>query len=180
MGTRTMKRDLCYYGNAVLRQKAETIEKIDDEVRALAQDLIDTMEAANGIGLAAPQIGVLKRIFVAKPPIEASDGKWQDGPTTVYINPKIISHSDEELLWEEGCLSIPGLYQHVSRPQKIVIEAMDLEGKTFTKELENFPACNFLHENDHINGVLFIDRLDKKTKNEIKPILQKIKKKYNL
>ncbi|GAB5411241.1 MAG: peptide deformylase [Chlamydiales bacterium] len=174
------QKPLTYLGNPVLRTKCASVESIDEETKAIVKDLIDTLEATkNGIGIAAPQIGITKRIFLTKVPVESSDGKWKDGKIKVYINPKILSHSEEELSWEEGCLSIPGIYAQVYRPREITIEALDLEGKTFQETLTEFAACNFCHEHDHINGVLFIDRISNADKKRLKPLLKKLQKKYS-
>ena len=173
------QKPLTYLGNPALRTKCLPVEEINDEVKAIVKDLIDTLETSKkGIGIAAPQIGITKRIFLTKVPIEDANGKWKDGEIKVYINPKILSHTEEELFWEEGCLSIPGIYAHVPRPCEIKIEAQDLEGKTFQETLTEFTACNFCHEHDHINGVLFIDRISNADKKRLKPLLKKLQKKY--
>ena len=173
------QKPFTYLGNPILRTKCQPVEEINDEVKAIVKDLIDTLEATrNGIGIAAPQIGISKRIFLTKVPIESADGKWKDGKIKVYINPKILTHTEEELSWEEGCLSIPGIYAQVYRPREITIEALDLDGKVFQETLTEFAACNFCHEHYHINGVLFIDRISNAEKKRLKPLLKKLQNKY--
>ncbi|MBS4168542.1 peptide deformylase [Parachlamydia sp. AcF125] len=171
---------LAYYGNPVLRKKATQIEKIDDSIRQLAADMIETMHATNGIGLAATQIAQLLSIFVTCVPIAQEDGSWIEGKDRVFINPKILTYSQEFHVFSEGCLSIPKLFANVARPERIKIQAMDLEGHTFEETMTGYEATNFMHENDHLNGVLFIDRLERKERKKIEPILQQIKKKYAL
>lgn len=137
-------------GNDVLRQKALPIQDIDDTVRTLAQDMIDTMHRSRGIGLAGPQVGLLQRIFIVH--IEGETPR-------VFINPTIIGTSPEQSQYEEGCLSIPGMYADVNRPEKITIQAWNERGRPFTLDAEGLLARVIQHEYDHLEGVLFIDRL---------------------
>ena len=168
-----------YYGHPILRKRCEPVKEITDEIRKLAQDMIETMDKNDGIGLAAPQVGHSIRMFVLRNYIPAEDGHWTLSEPKVYINPKLSNPSECFISDTEGCISLPGLRLHVSRPDKITIEAMDLEGKTFIEELEGYNARVRMHENDHINGVLFIDRIDVNTRNKIDPTLKEIKKKYS-
>lgn len=171
-----MELPIAYYGAPVLRRKAKPILEVNDEVRKFAADLIETMHIHHGIGLAATQVFKEIAIFATFVPVQDAEGKWHDGKERIYINPKILWYSEEKFPWNDGCLSIPGLFVASHRPAKIRIQALDLNGNLFEEELENLFAFNFMHENDHLNGVLFIDRLDKKTRNEIDPILVRIKK----
>lgn len=173
-----MKLDLEYYGSEWLRLKADEVKEFTPEIEQLIDDMIETMEAHRGVGLAATQVGKNARIFITKCPHETERGEWLEGKVKVYVNPKIVERSEEFCCYDDGCLSIPNFYHPTERPHTIKVEALDREGKPFTETLERFYAFNFCHEMDHLNGVLFIDRLDKKTKNKIKPMLQKIKKKY--
>jgi len=170
--------DLEYYGSPWLRRRLKDVETIDDDVKQFIEDLKETLDAHNGLGIAASQVGRDYRIFLTKCPYKDEKGKWHDGEVKVYINPKILERSDEMACYDDGCLSIPGLYSQNIRPRKLVVEALDEHGKPFKITLEDFFAFNFCHEMDHLNGVLFIDRLDKKTRNKIKPELQRIKKKF--
>jgi peptide deformylase len=174
-----MKLPLAYYGNPVLRKKAALIHEITDEIRQLAADMIETMHAENGIGLAAPQIHHSLAIFVTNVPHEDADGEWVDGEDRVYINPKILEISTDFCESKEGCLSIPKLFAIILRPCYIIVEALDLEGNRIERELSGLDAHNFLHENDHLNGVLFIDRLKPNERKRIETQLRMIKKKFN-
>lgn len=140
-------------GEDVLRQKSVPIkdEEINDELRALAEEMFETMENANGVGLACPQIGKNIRMFVA----EADDDVKR-----VFINPQIIATSDDSVPYEEGCLSVPQVYENIMRPSKVTVQAQDQNGKKFTLEAEGLLARIIQHENDHLEGVIFIDRGD--------------------
>jgi peptide deformylase len=142
--------DIVTYGNEILAQKAEPVKEFTPELAAFVEELYDTMVKGHGVGLAANQVGRLLRIFVT-----GVDGDKQ----RVFINPEIIATSPEESDYEEGCLSLPGLYTHVTRPAAVKIQAWNEKGRPFTFEADGFLARVILHENDHLNGVLFIDRL---------------------
>ncbi len=175
-----MKRGIRYIGDPILRQKAKPVESITDEIKTLAADMLETMEATNGIGLAAPQIGVSLRLFVLAIVEETEEGRIKLEQTRVYINPIIESVSKEQVKMNEGCLSIPGLYvDQVLRPEKITVRYTDLEGVEHVETVESWHARVILHENDHLNGVLFIDRLTPSQKKEIEFDLKKIKKKFS-
>lgn len=173
-----MKLPLAYYGNPILRKKTSPLTKITDEIRKLVQDMDETMLALHGVGLASPQINQSIALFIIRVPVYTDDRKTLDGDLRVFINPKILSYSDDLCGYEEACLSIPGLHSEVIRPMNIKIEAMNLEGETFVEELTGLAARIFMHENDHLNGVLFIDRLPPPRKKEIEPLLRELKKKY--
>lgn len=173
-----MKRDLRYYGDPILREKAKPIETITDEIRELARDLIDTMLAVNGIGLAAPQVGVLLRMFVSNVEFEDEQGEVHTGQPRVYINPVMKNPGTAIVERSEGCLSVPKLYLPVPRPLTITIEATDLEGQLFKRDCYGYLARNMMHENDHLNGVLFFDWIKGKRRNQIEPQLRLIKQKY--
>lgn len=145
-------------GNDVLRQKALPIQDIDSQVKALAQQMIETMHQGRGIGLAGPQVGLLQRIFVVH-----IDGE----SPRVFINPTIIGTSPELSQYEEGCLSIPGLYADVTRPEKITVQAWNERGRPFTLDAEGLLARVIQHEYDHLEGVLFIDRLSEPKRNRL-------------
>lgn len=172
------KLTICYYGNPILRKRCDEVKEVTDEVRALALEMIEAMDRYNGMGLAAPQVGVPIRLFVIYNHTVDEEGYVQLTKPQVFINPKILSTSEELDEMTEGCLSLPGIREHVIRPYKITVEALDLYGNLFTETREGLDARVVLHENDHINGVLYIDRLDKALRKELEPTLKKIKKKY--
>lgn len=140
----------------VLRQVSAPLEQVDDAVRGLASDMLDTMYDAPGIGLAAIQIGVPKRMLVIDLSKEDEDKKPQ-----VYINPEIVHFSDERSAYEEGCLSIPDYYAEVERPAQITIKFIGLDGKENMFDAEGLLATCLQHEVDHLNGVLFIDHISR-------------------
>lgn len=175
-----MKLPLAYYGDKVLRQKAKPIETIDESIHQLVRDMEETMKEENGWGLAAPQVHQPIALFITCiPKYNKDDEVVAEAELRVFINPKIISYSNE--VWEcsEGCLSIPHLRETVIRPYRVTIEAIGLDGKVFTEEFESYQGRGILHENDHLNGVLFIDRLPPKKKKELDQFLRGIKKKYS-
>lgn len=160
-----MIRKLRYLGDPILRKKCRPVGKITDEIRALGQDLLDSMVGHNGSGLAAPQLGYDVRMFA----IQVSDtndeyGYPLDAEPKVFINPKIVYFSKEKEADKEGCLSIPGFMAMVMRPQRIRVEATDLNGNKFTEELENWRSRCVQHECDHLDGILHIDRMSDKLK----------------
>ncbi|MCB1106474.1 MAG: peptide deformylase [Chlamydiia bacterium] len=176
-----MLRDLIYYGHLGLRKKCEEVKEITPEVRQVAQDLIETVLEKDGAGLAAPQIGVYLRMFVIRYDNGEDDEGWPIScPPKLYINPKLSSPSDEVWNHGEGCLSIPGVYEKVTRPYAIDIEAMDLDGNLFKERATGWRSRSLMHENDHINGVLFIDRINPNRRKKIDQALKAIKKKYNI
>jgi peptide deformylase len=139
-------------GEDVLRQKATPVTEINDDIRKLAEDMFDTMIAANGVGLACPQVGLSIRMFV----IIADDDVRR-----VFINPQIIKTSEETCDYEEGCLSVPQFYESITRPEKVTIQAWNENGKPFTLDADGFLARIIQHEYDHLDGIIYIDRGDK-------------------
>jgi peptide deformylase len=137
------------YGDPTLRRRAEPIEAIDDGIRTICEQMVETMLRANGAGLAAPQIGISKRIIVLD----------VDGEFHVLINPELIETSDEVEQVTEGCLSVPGVDAAVGRATRAVIEGTTLDGETVRIEGEGLLARAIQHEMDHLNGNLFLDRL---------------------
>ncbi len=145
-------RTLHLLGSPVLRQKAAAIRTVDEEVRRLVEDLFDTMHAAKGVGLAANQIGAARRVAVV-------DVGEEDPPPLVLINPVIVERSAERETAEEGCLSIPEIFGDVTRAARVVVEALDRDGRTFRAEAHGYKARAIQHEIDHLDGVLFLDHL---------------------
>lgn len=168
-----------YYGDPILRKKTEPVNEITDEIRKLAADMIETIEkTSNAIGLSAPQVNQSVALFVVQFPDKNHTDKWVPGPFEVHLNPKILEISEEGWYYSEGCLSIPGLYCEVPRPVKIKFQSMDLNGKTNIREYAGYEARMLMHENDHLNGVLFIDRISPEERKRIEPELREIRKKF--
>jgi len=142
-------------GSPVLRQRAAPVASVDAAVRELVDDLLDTMRAAKGVGLAANQVGIARRVAVV-------DVGEDDPPPLVLVNPRIVTASDERETAEEGCLSIPDIYGEVERALSVTLEALDRDGRSYRTELSGFKARAVQHEIDHLDGVLFLDHLSAK------------------
>jgi peptide deformylase len=149
-------RPILIIPDARLRAVADPIIEVDAEIKALAKDMLDTMYDAPGIGLAAPQIGVMKRIVVMD--LAAED---QTPTPLIMINPEITKFGDEMQVTEEGCLSIPELYYEVERPNEATVKYTDLDGNEVVKDAEGKFAVCIQHELDHLDGVLYIDYLSR-------------------
>jgi peptide deformylase len=143
------------YGDPVLQARAKPVTKITPELRRMAEEMFETMASARGVGLAANQVGVLERLFVLDVPGDEDD---EPSRRLVMINPEILDRSGQQVD-EEGCLSFPGLYFDVKRAMHVKARAMDLEGQQFEVEAEGYLARAIQHELDHLDGVLFVDRL---------------------
>jgi peptide deformylase len=173
-----------YFDDPILRKHCEPVKEITEEIKKLVADMIETCAHHNGAGLSACQVGVSLRIFILHNYLPLPDGTWALSPPLVFINPKILSTSTETESDTEGCLSIPTLREWVDRPIKLTIEALNLKGEHFVEtfegrtEIEKLNARVRFHENDHLNGVLFIDRLPTKVRKRIDPLLHTIKKNY--
>jgi peptide deformylase len=157
-----------FYGDAVLRQRAQEIKKIDTGVLKLAQDLFDTFRQASGLGLAANQVGSLHRIFV----VDLSKVIPESKPL-VMINPVLLK-SEGEQVGEEGCLSIPGIYEDVPRFKMVKFSAQDLAGREFVLEASDLLARVMQHELDHLDGILFLDRLSEVVRTGLAPRLKNL------
>lgn len=165
------KRPILVLPDPLLRAVADPIEKVDDSIRALAADMLETMYGAPGIGLAAPQIGEMKRIVVMD---LAKEGEEPD--PIVMINPEILKFSDETVVTEEGCLSIPEIYYEVERPAEVRVRYTDLEGKTVERDAGDRLAICIQHELDHLDGVLYIDYLSRLKRDRVLKKFQKAAK----
>jgi peptide deformylase len=161
------KYNLVVYPDGVLRKKAKEVLKIDDEVKNLVEQMLDIMYANNGIGLAAPQVGVLLQVVVID--LQEDDKK----NPMVVINPKILNKSKELSELKEGCLSLPEIRGLVLRPAEITVEFLDLEGKKHLLHADDLLATCFQHEIDHLNGRLFIDYLPVQEKNSLLRVYKK-------
>lgn len=145
-------------GDPILKKHSVVVPDINDEVRTLVADMFETMERGKGVGLAAVQIGELWRLFITKVPGDTA---------RVFINPDILETSIEQVTMEEGCLSIPGLYTDVERPASVRVQAWNERGKPFTFSAEDYLARVIQHELDHLNGILFIDRVGPKKRQRL-------------
>lgn len=145
--------DVVKYGDPVLTKRAEEVTEFDDKLKKLVDDMFDTMYAARGVGLAAPQIGELKRIFV----MDCTVGNKKTSKIAL-INP-VIELEEGEQVGDEGCLSFPGIYFEVARPQRVVVRANDVDGSEFKLDVMELEARCVSHETDHLDGELFINYL---------------------
>lgn len=159
------------YPDPVLRVECPEVTTFDDHLRRLVEDMTETMYAAPGVGLAAPQVGVELRLAV----IDTSVGK-EDGALRVLINPRIVEEDGQETD-SEGCLSIPGLSERVVRPRVIEVESQDLDGETFRFSTQDFEARAVCHEIDHLDGVLFVDYLRGLRREKARRVLRRLKRK---
>lgn len=159
-----MLLDLYIYPHPILAQVADPVERFDDDLKKLVADMYETMIAGYGVGLAAPQVGISRRLFIV-------DTSRPEEPSTLkaYINPKIIL-KDDPIIWNEGCLSLPGLYRDVKTFGHVIVEAQDVNGETFREEAHDLRAVAILHEYSHLEGSVFIDR--------IAPVKRSMTKKY--
>jgi len=160
------------YGDKILRKKTSKVTKVDNETIELIRDMFATMRNANGIGLAANQVGVDKQIFVID--ISKIEG-FEDAKPMTIINPKIITRSEKINKMEEGCLSIPDIRAELERPEKITITYQDLDLKEHTVSVDDVLARVMQHEYDHLQGILFVDYLTEDQKKEFKNDLENIK-----
>lgn len=154
-------REILQYSRhqAALREKSKPVPFVNRKVLGLIRDLKDTLEASSdGIGLAAPQINIHKRVVIACPG-SVEDGRWQAGPPVALVNPEIVEASGERRDYD-GCLSFPGIYGETTRPHYLRVTGLDEDGKPFDRVYEGFNAVIIHHELDHLDGVLFIDRIE--------------------
>ena len=168
------KKEIVIEPDPILRKKSENLEKVDDELRGLLDDMLETMYSAPGIGLAAVQVGVLKRLIV----IDISKEKDKKNPLFL-INPEIISRSNKTSIYEEGCLSLPGHFAEIERPAECHVKYIDYSGKEKEIKANGLLSTCIQHEVDHLNGILFIDYLSKLKKDMILKKLIKHKKELN-
>ncbi|MBP22100.1 MAG: peptide deformylase [Alcanivorax sp.] len=161
------KLEILEFPDPRLRTVAKPVEKVDDELRKLIDDMFETMYACPGIGLAATQVDVHQRLIV----MDLSEDQTQP---RVFINPEITPLTDEVAPYEEGCLSVPGFYEKVQRPARVHIKALDRDGNTFEEEADELLATCIQHEIDHLDGKLFVDYVSRLKRDRIKKKLEKI------
>lgn len=143
-------RKIVIRGDEILTKRCKPVTKITDRIKFLCEDMLETMREADGVGLAAPQVGVMKRIFVCRPELNKFEQEY------VMINPEIIETEGEQES-VEGCLSVPGYIGMLKRPECVKLRAMNLDGETKEYEFSGFAATCIMHENDHLNGVVYPD-----------------------
>lgn len=153
-------RNLRYENDEILSKRSREIDVIDDKIKELAQDMMDTMHKWDGVGLAGPQVGVLKRIIVID--------LYEEGTQFVLINPVIVSQKGTQEV-DEGCLSFPNKFGKVERPKEVVVEALDLDGCKVTLKAQDLLAQALCHEIDHLNGVVFVERVKPGTLETVTP-----------
>jgi peptide deformylase len=159
------KREILHFPDPRLRNLARPVEEVDDEIRQLVDDMFETMYDAPGIGLAAIQINVAKRVIV----VDVSEDKSEP---LCFINPEILEKQGEETM-DEGCLSVPEIYETVTRAEKIRVRALDREGETFEMDADGLLAVCIQHEIDHLDGKLFVDYLSNLKRQRIRKKLEK-------
>lgn len=167
----------------VLKKIAEPVAEVTDELRQLMDDMLHTMYAAPGIGLAAPQVGKSLRILVididqAKAEDEVADPMARKGVPRFFVNPEIVWESDEQSIYDEGCLSLPGQFAEVERPEKVKVKYLDYDGKPQEIDCDGLLATCIQHEMDHLNGVLFVDHLSTLKRDMVMRKLKKWTKEY--
>jgi peptide deformylase len=148
-------REILQIGNPVLRKRSSKITRFDEAVSRLAEDMVETMHEANGVGLAAPQIGVSKRLIVVEMPDD--DSYPHPGEQWLMCNPEVVKVGRETEIGQEGCLSVAGYVGMVERPTEVVVRGQDVRGRKMRIKAEGYCARAFLHEIDHLNGVLYVD-----------------------
>jgi peptide deformylase len=161
------------YGDTILRKKARKVNDVDGKTVEFIKNMFESMHNASGIGLAANQVGSGKSIFVVD--VSTVEGYEKVKPI-VFINPEILLNSEEKILMEEGCLSLPYLRAEVERPKIIQVKYFDTDLKEHTLEADKLLARVIQHEYDHLKGIMFVDRIPEEEKNEFKPELKKIRK----
>ena len=177
-----MKKAVHTYGDPVLCVKARRVEKVDDSIRALIRDMIETMREERGVGLAAEQVGESVAVCVIEIPLEMDRDEqgcyYNPGATMpmAFVNPRIVTASRETETAEEGCLSFPGLYVPIERHEEITVEYLDAQGKAQARTFRKFLARAIQHEMDHLNGVLLVDRMSKLKKMALSAQLQRLKR----
>jgi len=163
-------RPIVVWPDPRLREKTKAVAEVTDEIRALYRDLSDTMYAYDGVGIAAPQIGVALKMFLVDAGVAGREG---GGDPIAFINPEILEVSGEKEKSDEGCLSFPGIYVPIDRPRRARVRATGIDGKIFEAEGEGLYARAMLHENDHLTGKLLVDFVGPLKKRQIKKKLEK-------
>lgn len=164
-----MSLNVVYYGNETLKKVAQEVKNVDDDVIKFIEEMYEVMYLEKGIGLAAPQVDVSKRVIII-------DTNEKSSSKIAMINPEIIEVSGDLGFYEEGCLSVPGISEEIERPLQVMVKGLNLDGKEIRIEADGLLARAFQHEVDHLNGILFIDHLEDYIRNEYRKELKKIKR----
>lgn len=170
-----MRLQLRYYGDPILRKRATDVRVFDERLREEAEAMIEAMARESGVGLAGPQVGLEKRILVA---MQMNTPDDHDAESIVMINPEILDRSPDTWVYEEGCLSIPGIRGDVTRPDAIRVRYQDVDGTSHVIDIDAMFARVVQHEIDHLDGKLFIDYLSMGERTLLKPRLKKIAERY--
>jgi peptide deformylase len=165
---------LTYYGDPLLTKKATPVVSITDSIKELVEKMKATMDASDGIGLAAPQVHHSIRLFITRTPIELENGEYDWGEVKTFINPVIVERSTDTNVDREGCLSIPGITAHVERSLEITVEYNDLEGKICNQRFTGYEARIIQHENDHIDGILLSAYLDEAGRSKLERLQKRL------
>lgn len=174
-----MSLEIRYFGHPDLRKKALPVEKLTPEIIAMANAMVEKMLSLdNCIGFAGPQLGIPYRIFVIREEKFVKENEYTFCEPEVIINPILSNPSEELSEMQEGCMSLPNIYVDVVRPQSIHVRYQNLKGEWIEEDLQDFRARMFMHENDHLNGVLIVDRIDPKERKKIEPKLKALKDQY--
>ena len=184
-----MIREIVIFGDPVLRKKCADVGEVSEEIRSLVDDMVETMRDAEGIGLAAPQVGVplqLAIVDVSHDPecisylrVDGEDAVLEDIMPLVFINPKLSPHGDKDVM-SEGCLSFPDIRGDVTRPFELKATLSDLDGRTMTIETDGLLARAIQHETDHLNGVLFVERMSTATKIALRGKIRRMQREYGM
>ena len=163
--------EVVLYPDPVLRRVAEPIDRFDDALEQLVRSMFARMKKSNGVGLAAPQIGLRQRVLVLNPTGDAADD-------LALINPTIVSRAGARVAYDEGCLSFPGIFAEIVRPERCTVQAFDLGGKPLERELDGFTSRIVQHEYDHLEGVLLVDRMSPAERQKHKGALESLVSRY--
>jgi len=173
-----MKLNIRYYPDPILKKKCSEVKDITKDIKKLVFDMIETMDADGGVGLAANQVGEFHKILILRPEIKTKEGEFALGEAEIYINPILSNPSKEKEVMVEGCLSFPGIRIEIERPKAVQVEYIDLMGKKKSEYIDGFKARVIMHENDHLNGKVFVERAKKEDKKYIESQLKRFQKKF--